>query len=222
MADTSSLPGLAEAQAHEAGTVVLFGDDGGQVYLVARANQIRCSESSLQQLLRDIDAIEWPGNSPDMAGIDYGSHSVGDGIPGGMGGGQVTAGTWIHPDLEAQGLDELILRVLSGQRERVGESWIRRESATLLVEGKSLSVAARLWGIEAVADGEAKWGGEVRSGTGDGLVSLGLRSDGSANRASLRVTSGREARCILTRSTRSPWNAFVRGIGLPPFDVDQG
>jgi hypothetical protein len=110
---------LLEAKQAPDGIVVLEGDDGGQIYVVARAAMVRCSEETLLQLLRDIDAREWPGNPSDMAHLCYEAKPLGAPIAGGMGGGQVAESPWVHPRLKP--LEAGITAVLSGKRERLVE-----------------------------------------------------------------------------------------------------
>ena len=113
------LDSLADAQADPHGIAVFEGDDGGQIYLVCPARLIRCSEQVLYQLLLDLDEIEWPGNDPSMRRIYFESKFPGQGVPGGMGGGQVTEDIWIHPRLVQNHYTELILAVLTGKKERI-------------------------------------------------------------------------------------------------------
>jgi hypothetical protein len=110
---------LAAAQSDPNGIAVLEGDDGGQIYVVCPASRIMCSADVLQQLLADIDQIEWPGNEPDMRRVYFESKPVGGTVPGGMGGACVREGAWIHPVLIKKGFSEAILAVLSGQRQRI-------------------------------------------------------------------------------------------------------
>ena len=118
--DYHPLSSLAAAQADPQGIVVLEGDDGGQVYLVCPARDIACSEEKLQQLLVDLDEIEWPGNDdPSMRRVYYESRGVGEGVPVGTGGGQVTKGLWLHPRLARQSLVNLIRDVLLGKRDSI-------------------------------------------------------------------------------------------------------
>jgi hypothetical protein len=117
MADASGGPyqalhSLAEAQSGPDGAVVLEGDYGGQIYLVAPARKVSCSEEALGQLLADIDAGEWA--DPEGARVYYERHTLGSGIAGGMGGGIVAADVWVHPKLAARRLS--ILEVLSGRQ----------------------------------------------------------------------------------------------------------
>lgn len=107
---------LADAQRSPNGIVVLEGDDGGQIYLVARASDVACSEATLWQLLLDIDAREWPNNDANMTRICFEERQIGEGISGGMGGGVVTEKPWVHPRL--QSFYDSICAVLSGKRTR--------------------------------------------------------------------------------------------------------
>jgi hypothetical protein len=113
------LTSLAAAQTDPHGIVVFEGDDGGQIYLVCPARHITCSEETLQQLLLDIDEIEWPGNDPSMRRIYFESKPAGQGVPGGMGGARIIDGLWIHPRLAAQKLLNHIVDVISGNRSRI-------------------------------------------------------------------------------------------------------
>jgi len=115
--DHPTFDSLSEAQSDPRGTVVLEGDDGGQIYVVARASKVTCSEETLLQLLRDIDAREWPSNSPDMAHLCFEAKEIGEGVAGGMGGGLVQEHPWVHTRLKF--LETAICDVLSGKRLRL-------------------------------------------------------------------------------------------------------
>ena len=97
--ETKALGSLAEARLAPGGVVILEGDWGGQVYLVAPAACVACDEAALERLLRELDAVAWPGNDPGSASIRYERRSPGDTVPGGMGGGEVREDVWIHPEL---------------------------------------------------------------------------------------------------------------------------
>ena len=90
---------LAETKADPDGVVILEGDDGGQIYVVARAEQVSCSPAALDQLLRDLDLINWEGNEEDSARVVFERKAIGTGIAGGMGGAVVTRDVWVHPTL---------------------------------------------------------------------------------------------------------------------------
>ncbi len=53
------LRSLAEAQAAHDGMVIFEGDYGGQIYATCPASLVRCSEETLQGLLRDLDTVGW-------------------------------------------------------------------------------------------------------------------------------------------------------------------
>lgn len=99
MSEDRPLRSLAEARAVADGVVILEGDWGGQIYVVAPAARVASDEAALERLLRDLDAIAWPENDPGGASIRYERLRPGDTVPGGMGGGHVREDVWIHPEL---------------------------------------------------------------------------------------------------------------------------
>src|ERR1051326_3187421 len=110
---------LSEAQRNPDGVVVLEGDEGGQIYVVARASEVKCSEETLWRLLRDLDEREWPGNDWNMSRVCFERHRIGEVIAGGMGGGLVTLEPWVHPRLET--IKDDIVGVLSGKKRYLRE-----------------------------------------------------------------------------------------------------
>jgi len=113
------LTSFAEAKEVQDGVVILQGDDGGQVYVARSASLVSCSESTLEQLLVDLDELAWPRNDVDMRRIYYGQLPAGSGIPGGMGGGRITDVPWVHSNFIDRGLGPAILDVLRGFRARI-------------------------------------------------------------------------------------------------------
>lgn len=109
---------LAEARLGEGGYVILEGDDGGMVYVVAPAKTVVAEESALTQLMLDLDLIAWTGGQPDMCRLYFERREAG-GVPGGTGGGMASAKTWIHPEFVAKGLGTEIMAVLSGTESRL-------------------------------------------------------------------------------------------------------
>lgn len=107
-----------EAKKASDGTVVLTGDHGGQIYLTCPAKYIKCGEETLKNLLKEIDDIEWGCDEFGSAEIDYRRAKPCDGICGGMGGGVVEDGLWIHPDI-ADGKKELIRKVINGELKTI-------------------------------------------------------------------------------------------------------
>lgn len=77
---------------------IFEGDDGGTIYLTVPVSLIFCTEEALVALLRDIDEIVW--NDESMRRIVYEPHTVGNRVAGGMGGGRIESGLWIHDILE--------------------------------------------------------------------------------------------------------------------------
>ena len=112
------LTSLAEARAVADGVVILQGDRGGQIYVIAPAARVVCDEAALARLLRDLDEIAWPGSDPAAATLGYERLGEGETVPGGMGGGKVTGDVWVHPELRPY--EEAIRAVLAGTRGVLG------------------------------------------------------------------------------------------------------
>jgi hypothetical protein len=111
------LRSLAEAKSVAGGVVILQGDDGGQIYVVARAADVSCAEEILYALLHELDGMAW--RDPDMCRIYYERLPLGAGVSGGMGGGQVEETPWVHKEFVKRRLKDKIVAVLKGQRDRV-------------------------------------------------------------------------------------------------------
>jgi hypothetical protein len=117
------------AREHPGSIVIFEGDDGGTVYLTNPVHQVICSEAALMQLLLDIDAMCW--SDTQGARVVYEVVPVGAGVAGGMGGGQVVDGLWLHSEVEALGMREDIQQVLDGRRQRIdaaGKDWRQRRN----------------------------------------------------------------------------------------------
>ncbi|MDH4230814.1 MAG: hypothetical protein OEW04_02165 [Nitrospirota bacterium] len=108
---------LSEAQHHDNTVAVFEGDYGGQIYLVCPILLIKCDETKLQQLLKDIDSYCW--NDPDGGNIYYEQKPESGLISGGMGGGIATTDLWIHDELRKLRLKEDIEDVLSDKKEHI-------------------------------------------------------------------------------------------------------
>jgi hypothetical protein len=113
---------LQKAKADPANVLVFEGDWGGQVYAVCRVELIECTEDSLLQLLRDLDAVQWQCNDGEGAGIYIQKAEDGEGIFGGMGGGVVDGDLWVHDRLRFFDLEEKIKEVLAGKHKRIVET----------------------------------------------------------------------------------------------------
>lgn len=105
-----ALHSLEEAQLDPNGVVIFEGDDGGTIYVTTPARLVQCSTETLQQLLYDIDALDW--DDPRMAHLCYERQPVGATIAGGCGGGLVTNTIWVHERLNE--VAESIRHVITG------------------------------------------------------------------------------------------------------------
>jgi hypothetical protein len=117
---------LDEARRTADTVMVMEGDDGGQIYLTYPVRYIHCHEAALRQLLEDVDGLGWEDMSG--AGMFYEILPVGSDVAGGMHGGEVVDGLWLHPWFDAPNLPPAVTRqqllteiqaVLDGQRERI-------------------------------------------------------------------------------------------------------
>jgi hypothetical protein len=120
----TALKTFAAARDHPDSVIIFEGDYGGTIYLTIPVREAACDEAALKQLLCDIDAMCWSDSRG--ARIVYEVVSVGTRVAGGMGGGQVVDGLWLHPRVEALEMREDIQQVLGGQREQIdtaGKHW---------------------------------------------------------------------------------------------------
>jgi len=110
----STLRSLEEARTMDHTAVILQGDEGGQIYLTAPVKHVRCDEAALHALLAAIDAIEW--RDPSRASLTFDLAPIGSGIFGGMGGGFIVDGVWVHPRLDAAGILPVATSVIFGRQ----------------------------------------------------------------------------------------------------------
>jgi hypothetical protein len=109
-----TLHSLAEAQTMDHTAIVMQGSDGGQIYLTAPTKYVVCDENALRSLLTALDALEW--NDPAHAALTFELAPIGSGIYGGLGGGSVIDGVWLHPRLMEAGLLPVATDVVYGRR----------------------------------------------------------------------------------------------------------
>jgi len=103
---------LVEAQEVSDGVVVMEGDYGGQIYLTCPARLVKCDQAALERLLRDLDRLRW--KAPETAHVFFERGSPGSGVWGGMGGGLIVDGVWLHPDLQKLGIEQQVRDVIAG------------------------------------------------------------------------------------------------------------
>ena len=113
---------LDEAKSSSDGTVILEGDDGGQIYIVCPASLVQCSTKNLNDLLRDLDDIAWPNNDPNSARVFHERLPIGAPVFGGMGGAIVSDDVWIHQMFCELNLESAIREVLAGERARIRDA----------------------------------------------------------------------------------------------------
>lgn len=86
---------LATARSDPDAVVVLSGDDGGTVLLTVPLRLVQCDPAALHSLGVALDRLLWD----DAAGVEVSflRIPVGGSVAGGMGGGVVVDGVWVHP-----------------------------------------------------------------------------------------------------------------------------
>src|SRR5690348_395521 len=88
---------LVAAREHPGSVVIFEGDDGGTIYLTNPVDRVICDETALKQLLFDIDTMCW--SDTDSARVVYEVVPIGAGVAGGMGGGCIVDGLWLHSEV---------------------------------------------------------------------------------------------------------------------------
>lgn len=127
------LAGFEAAKADPDGVVVFEGDYGGQIMMTVRMSHVGCSERALDLLLHDLNEIAWDGY--EGSGLYYERIPVGGGVVGGMGGGVVTNGVWIHARFikDVGDIDELyaaVDEVIAGRAQRIPKYLGRKDAPT--------------------------------------------------------------------------------------------
>ena len=93
---------LAHCQAND-GWVVVQGDWGGTIYFTVPAKLVKCSSQDLLDIAYKVDLSPqgWDCNEGEGLQIWYQSGTLGDSVPGGMGGGTLTDTLWVHESIES-------------------------------------------------------------------------------------------------------------------------
>ena len=91
---------LQEAKWTENASVVIEGDWGGTIYCTVPAKYVRCFESQLWDLATALERAFWDCNFSDHSNGGESVHfSTRDFASGGMGGGLIVDGLWVHASL---------------------------------------------------------------------------------------------------------------------------
>lgn len=108
---------LEQARKCDGYAVLLRGDYGGQVYLTCPVSRVCCDDATLLRLLQDIDALQW--EDADGTSVWFRYAPPGTPVVGGMQGGAVVEGLWIHSDLKDLGVSGAIENVVNGKADRL-------------------------------------------------------------------------------------------------------
>jgi len=106
---------LESAKANPDAVVIMEGDYGGQIYLTCPVRLVRCTQAVLEQLLNDIDDYRWC--DPSGAGLYFELGRTGTRVAGGMGGGAIIDGVWLHELLKH--LRPQVEAVIDGRLDKI-------------------------------------------------------------------------------------------------------
>src|SRR5688500_3746631 len=95
-----NIENLKTANETKNATLILEGDWGGQIYLTYPVKYVKCKEETLLNLLVDLDDLVWGDQGEDSRKVLFEIRKLGDGISGGMSGGLVIEGLWVHEEFE--------------------------------------------------------------------------------------------------------------------------
>ncbi len=132
IADVNGVPftayrSLDEARRDPDSAVVLSGDYGGTIFLTAPVRRVRCSLSTLEVLVSDLDAVTWMSGDLTIATVALERHPVGSGVMGGDGGGIIIDGVWTHPTRLPSRIRDEAAEVVVGKRSRIDVELLRAE-----------------------------------------------------------------------------------------------
>jgi len=111
------LKSFEAAKKHDDSYLVMEGDWGGQIYLVAPVRLVKCSYETLENLLLELDRIAWDVNDGRGRGLYFERMEEGMPVAGGMGGGVATQTLWVHREFE--GIKRKIHDVLDNKADSI-------------------------------------------------------------------------------------------------------
>lgn len=113
----NALSSLEEARRVSNAYLIMQGDEGGQIYLVAPIFLVKCDYVVLENLLKSLDELAW--NDISMADIYFETYDVGEIVVGGMGGGVAGKDVWLHKDFD--NIKNLVIKVLNGNAKSISQ-----------------------------------------------------------------------------------------------------
>lgn len=128
------LDGFEAAKADPDGVAIFEADCGGQIMLTIRMRHVKCTERALDLLLSDLADVAWGEHDQNDEGLYYERIPVGGGVAGGMGGGGVVDGVWIHPRFQEDGIDiwalgRAVYDILVGRADRLREKLLGKHNS---------------------------------------------------------------------------------------------
>jgi hypothetical protein len=101
--------------------VIIEGDYGGQIFATCPARLIGCSEERLGNLAAELETGINATDDASPAQVVFEPVPIGGGVPGGMGGGWVTDGVWVHAEIRQVGWQPAVEGILLGSQDALGD-----------------------------------------------------------------------------------------------------
>jgi len=116
----SPLQSFEEASRVDDAVMVIEGDYGGQIHATAPIRLVACAQTRLDLLARELEAVAWPSlPDADSVNVLYERLPVGALVAGGMGGGVITDGIWVHEEFRQLGLAKAIADVVQARETKL-------------------------------------------------------------------------------------------------------
>lgn len=110
---------LAEAQATPVAAVSIEGDYGGQIFATCPARLVRCTEERLRRLAEELETRTNATAYAGSAQVVFEPLAIGARVAGGMGGGIVVDGVWVHEEIRQLGWASAVEGILLGNQEEL-------------------------------------------------------------------------------------------------------
>jgi hypothetical protein len=142
---------LAEAKAAPIAAVIVEGDYGGQIFTTCPASLVGSTEERVRRLAEELETRTNATTYAGSAQVLFEPIPVGGGVAGGMGGGIVVNGVWVHEEIRQLGWAEDVEGILLGTIEqlRVPRPVVPREvrEGVMRAYSERLDVFAHVFGF---------------------------------------------------------------------------
>jgi hypothetical protein len=112
---------LAEARDAPVAAVIVEGDYGGQIFATCPASLVACTEERVRRLAEELETRVNATTYAGSAQVLFEPIPIGGGVAGGMGGGGVIDGVWVHEEIRQLGWAEDVEAILLGRAAELGD-----------------------------------------------------------------------------------------------------